>query len=62
MHCNKYKRYIVLNDIILNPLIIIQKEYLNYENIDSIFSDKEFSDDIQECLEWTKINNFKKNL
>ena len=62
MHCNKCKRDIVLNDIILNPLIIIQKEYLNYENIDSIFIDKEFSEDIQECPECTKINNLKKHV
>ena len=56
LHCNKCKRDIVLNDIILNPLIIIQKEYLNYENIDSIFIDKEPSWDIQECPECIKIN------
>ena len=47
-----------LNDIILNPLIIIQKEYLNYENIDSFFIDKKFS----ECPQYTKNINFKKNL
>ena len=41
MHCNKCKRDNVLNNIILNHLIIIQKEYLNYENIDSIFIDKD---------------------
>lgn len=62
LHCNKCKRDIVLNDIILNPLIIIQKEYLNYENIDSIFIDKDLVKIYKNVPNAHKLIILKKNM
>ena len=46
LHCNKCNKEFVIKDYNIYPLIEIQKEYLDYDNINSIYLDKQFSDDI----------------
>ena len=51
LHCNKCNKDFVIKDYNIHPLIEMQKEYLDYDNINSIYLDKHFSDNIVICPE-----------
>ena len=54
MHCNKCNKDFIIKVYINNPLIEIQKEYLEYDSINTIYIDKQFSDDMELCPECSK--------
>ena len=60
LHCNKCIKDCIIKNYNIHPFIEIQKEYLDYDNINSIYLDKQFSDDIAICPECSKKNNFSK--
>ena len=60
LHCNKCNKDFIIKEYTNNPLIEIQKEYLEYDSINTIYIDKQFSDDIELCPICSKKNNFSK--
>ena len=54
LHCNKCNKDFIIKEYTNNPLFEIQKEYLEYDSINTIYIDKQFSDDIELCPECSK--------
>ena len=59
LNCSKCLKSWEENSYYKQPLIIINKDYLNYDSINSIFIDKSFSDDLQQC-KYCFNDNFNK--